>query len=395
MKRRDVLKLVVAAPLAAVPFTLYAAGRESTKLLVVFLRGGYDAANFLVPASSSFYYEARPNIAVPKPGSAPQSAIALDADWALHPAAGATLAPLYHKGQLAFVPYAGSDNLSRSHFETQDAIELGQPHDRKRAYDSGFLNRLAAALAGSSRAIAFTERVPIAFRGEQQVPSMALRQIRKPAVDAVQAAVIADMYKNTALGPAVAGGFNVRDGVLRDMASEMEAASRNAITAAGFELEARRIGTLMRQQFDLGFVDVGGWDTHVGQGGVQGYLANRFEELGRGLAAFAEEMGAAWNDTVVVVLSEFGRTFRENGNRGTDHGHGSVYWIAGGGIRGGRIAGEQLPVQQSTLHQNRDYAVLNEYRAVFAGLFARMYGFDAARLERVFPGAQAQELQLL
>jgi len=140
---------------------------------------------------------------------------------------------------------------------------------------------------------------------------------------------------------------------------------------------------------------VGGWDTHVGQGGAQGYLANRLEELGRGLAAFASEMAGAWNDIVVVVLSEFGRTFRENGNRGTDHGHGSVYWIAGGGIRGARIAGEQAPVGQSTLHQNRDYAVLTEYRALLAGLFSRMYGLNATQLERVFAGVLPRDLQLV
>ena len=101
----------------------------------------------------------------------------------------------------------------------------------------------------------------------------------------------------------------------------------------------------MRERYNVGFVDVGGWDTHVGAGRRSGYLANRLEELGRGLAAFADEMGDAWNDTVVVVLSEFGRTFRENGNRGTDHGHGSVYWVLGGGVRGGRIAGEQVAVR--------------------------------------------------
>jgi uncharacterized protein (DUF1501 family) len=179
------------------------------------------------------------------------------------------------------------------------------------------------------------------------------------------------------------------------MSAEIEAASRNAITAAGFELEARRIATLLRDKFNIGFVDVGGWDTHVGQGGSEGYLATRLEELGRGLAGFASEMSEAWNDTVVVVLSEFGRTFRENGNRGTDHGHGTVYWIAGGRVRGGRIVGEQVPMQQSTLHQNRDYAVLNEYRALFAGLFARMYGFNAAQLERVFSGVEATDLQLV
>jgi uncharacterized protein (DUF1501 family) len=395
MKRRDLLKLIALAPVAAAPVKLYAAGTGTARVLVVFLRGGYDAASFLVPLGSSFYYEARPNIAIPRPGTAANAALALDGDWGLHPAVRASLLPLYQKGQLAFVPYAGTDHLSRSHFETQDTIELGQPHDRKRVYNSGFLNRLAVTLASSSNAIAFTDRVPLAFRGELAVPNMSLRQIRKPAIDEVQTAVIADMYRNTSLGPAVTGGFNVRDGILRDMSAEIEAASRNAITSAGFELEARRIASLMRDKFNIGFVDVGGWDTHVGQGGSEGLLATRLEELGRGLAAFASEMGEAWNDTVVVVLSEFGRTFRENGNRGTDHGHGSVYWVAGGRVRGGRIAGEQVPVQQSTLHQNRDYAVLNEYRALFAGLFARLYGFNAAQLERVFSGVEARDLQLV
>jgi uncharacterized protein (DUF1501 family) len=178
-------------------------------------------------------------------------------------------------------------------------------------------------------------------------------------------------------------------------AAEMEAASRNAITARGFELEARRIARLMREKFNVGFVDVGGWDTHAGQGGAEGALANRLEQFGRGIAGFAEEMGAAWRDTVVVVLSEFGRTFRENGNRGTDHGHGTVYWIAGGRVRGGRIAGEHVAVEQATLHQNRDYPVLNEYRALLGGVFARMYGLDASRLERVFPGTQPKDLALL
>jgi uncharacterized protein (DUF1501 family) len=119
------------------------------------------------------------------------------------------------------------------------------------------------------------------------------------------------------------------------------------------------------------------------------------EELGRGLAALSEEMGSAWSDTVVVVISEFGRTFRENGNRGTDHGHGSVYWVLGGRVRGGRIAGEQVPVQQNTLFQNRDYQVLNEYRALFGGLFGRIYGLDDAQLERIFPGVKPRDLGLV
>ena len=394
MNRRDLLKYLAGAPLAASALQLYAAPAASTKLLVVFMRGGYDAANFLVPVSSSYYYEARPNISVPRPGHGTNAALPLDADWGLHPALRDTLYKLYEKGQAAFIPFAGTDDLSRSHFETQDSIELGQALDGSRNYGSGFLNRLTETLTGA-RAMAFTDQLPIAMRGGVRIPNMALRSVARPGVDTQRSAVIASMYRNTALGAQVEEGFAVRNEVMQDLAAEMEAASRNAITTRGFELEARRIAKLMRERFNLGFVDVGGWDTHVGEGGANGYLASRLEELGRGLAGYADEMGPAWRDTVVVVISEFGRTFRENGNRGTDHGHGSVYWVLGGGIRGGRIAGEQQRVEQKTLFQNRDYPVLNEYRAVFGGLFARLYGLGPSEIARIFSGVQAKDIGLI
>ena len=182
--------------------------------------------------------------------------------------------------------------------------------------------------------------------------------------------------------------------MLRELGAEMEAASRNAVTARNFEAQARRIARLMQGEYNLGFVDVGGWDTHVAQGAASGYLAARLEELGRGLGAFADSMGPAGRDTVVVVLSEFGRTWRENGNRGTDHGHGSVYWVLGGSVKGRRVVGEQVRVSASTLHQDRDYPVLNEYRSVLGGLFGRVYGLNPSQLGRVFPGASARELDL-
>ena len=175
----------------------------------------------------------------------------------------------------------------------------------------------------------------------------------------------------------------------------MEQAGRQAISAKGFELEAIRIAHLMQERYRLGFVDVGGWDTHVGQGGAQGYLANRFDELGRGLASFAQALGPAWRDTVVVVLSEFGRTFRQNGNGGTDHGHGSVYWVLGGGLRGGRVLGEQVAVERATLFQDRDYPVLNDYRALLGGLFARLYGLSRAQSAQVFAGVAPRDTGLL
>src|SRR5207253_2577063 len=198
----------------------------------------------------------------------------------------------------------------------QDTIELGLAPEGARSFESGFMNRLASAL-GATRSIAFSNRMPLAFRGAAPVANVAIAapKPKPPAVDARQSALIAEMYSGT--------------------------------------------------------------------------------PLGRGLSAFAEGMGDAWRETVVVVLSEFGRTFRENGNRGTDHGHGSVYWVLGGSVRGGRVAGEQVRVSAATLHQERDYPVLNDYRSLLAGLASRFYGLDAVRLAAVFSGAPPVEHGLL
>jgi len=380
MNRRQLLKTLAAlSAMSMMPAgRLFAAPATGNRLLVVFLRGGYDCANLLVPISSKYYYETRPNIAVPVPGNEPNTALPLNAD----------------SGQAAFIPFAGTDDLSRSHFETQDSIELGQPLNQGRNYQSGFLNRLVATLSGRD-AIAFTDQLPIVLQGSVQVANTVLRTVGKPSVDTRQSGLIATMYQGTSLEKRVSDGFTIRDEVMREMTAEMDAASRNAISAKGFELEARRIARLMKDRHNIGFVDVGGWDTHVGEGGATGYLAGRLDELGRGLNGFSQEMGDEWRNTVVVVVSEFGRTFRENGNRGTDHGHGTVYWVLGGGIHGNQIAGEQIALTQKTLFQNRDYPVLNEYRAVFGGLFARMYGLNDSQLDRIFAGTKAQDLGLI
>lgn len=406
MQRRQLLRMLAAAPMTGATGHLLAApSAEGAKLLVVFLRGAYDCANLLVPTSGAardFYDASRPSIAVPRPGQ-PNGALPLDGQWGLHPAFAATVMPLFQKQQAAFIPFAGTDDLTRSHFETQDSIELGQALDRGRDYRSGFLNRLADVLGGGPLTevspIAFTDQLPLSMRGHAPTANMALGNVGKQVINERQSKVIEAMYRNTDLAQPVADGFRVRDEVLQAVKAEMDAASRNAMSAKGFELVARRMARLMRERFDLGFVDVGGWDTHVGQGAGTGYLANRFEELGRGVAGFAEEMGdEAWRDTVVVVISEFGRTFRENGNKGTDHGHGTVYWVLGGSLStraGGHVVGEQIELSRAGLFQDRDYPVLNEYRAVFGGLFARMYGLAPAQLDKVFAGVQPRDLALL
>jgi uncharacterized protein (DUF1501 family) len=243
--------------------------------------------------------------------------------------------------------------------------------------------------------MSFTDQLPIVLRGDVAIPNMALKSVGKPGVDDREGQIIAAMYRNTALAKPVAEGFDTRDDIVKTINGEMDQASRNAITAKGFEGEASRIARMMRERYNIGFVDVGGWDTHVNQGNANGYLSGRLGELGRGLAAFASEMGDSWNQTTVVVVSEFGRTFRENGNRGTDHGHGSVYWVMGGSLKGGRIAGEQVAVNQPGLFQNRDYPVLNEYRGVMGAMMSRLYGLSAAQIEAVFPGSKPRDLQLV
>jgi uncharacterized protein (DUF1501 family) len=395
MRRRDLLRLAATLPALSVAGQLFAAPASPARFLLVFLRGGYDCANFLIPYASSFYYEARPHLAVPRPdASAPTGALALDADWALAPAVRATLEPLYQQRELAFVPFAGTDDLSRSHFETQDSIELGEPTRGRRDFGSGFMGRLVQVL-GSSGPIAFTDALPLTFTGGADIPNVSLKGIGKAAFDERQTSLLSGMYAEHHLESAVADGLELRQEVALTMADEMRAANRGAINTKGFALEAERMGRLMKEQYRLGFVDVGGWDTHVNEGGAKGALANNLDNLSRGLVSFSQALGEQWRNTVVVVVSEFGRTFRENGNNGTDHGHGSVYWVLGGSLSGGRIAGEQLAIERKTLFQDRDYPVLNDYRAVLGGLFRPMWGLSAGELERVFPQVRPLDLKLV
>ena len=372
MNRRQLIEAGGAALLGAgIAGRLYAAPPAGPRFLLVFLRGGYDSTNLLIPYSSGFYYESRPNIAVPKPDPASNTgALALDADWALAPAVRDTVGVMYAQRQAAFVPFAGT----------------------------GFLGRLSAALAGArggNSAIAFTDALPLAFEGSETVPNLSLKNVGKPPFDDRQAKILSDMYAGHHLEAAVSSGLELRQEVAQELARDMNEANRNAINTKGFELEAERVGRLMRDKYRIGFIDVGGWDTHVGEGSSQGTLANNLGSLGRGLQALSQSLGAEWSNTVVVVLSEFGRTFRENGSRGTDHGHGTVYWVLGGSINGGAIAGAQQRLTRGTLFQDRDYPVLNDYRAVLGGLFRSMWGLTPAQSVQIFPQTAPVDLKLV
>ena len=396
MKRRDFMRAAIPGALALLNAKLWAAAPGDTKLLVVMLRGAYDGASLLVPYSSEFYYRSRPGIAVPRPNSGgPDSGVALDADWALNAAVKDSLHAMYSAKQAAFIPFSGSDDLSRSHFQAQDLMELGQGSGGALDYSSGYLNRLVEALAGGGApvGISFTNNLTAIFKGAVPVPNISLRGNMKNNLPPRQSELIASLYEGTALSGMATAGIETRKMVSGELMTEMAESSRGAGPARAFESRARAIAKLMRDRsaYSIAFADVGGWDTHVNQGSAQGALAANLGGLSSGLAVFAREMGPLWKNTVVVVMSEFGRTFRENGNRGTDHGHGNTLWVLGGGIAGGRIAGRQVAVSESNLFQNRDSPVLNDYRSVLANLFTRMYGLGGTALSRVLPGAKPDD----
>lgn len=397
MQRRTFLKGMAALPaLASVTLSgrLFAAPAGSPYYLLVFLRGGFDCNHLLVPWSSDFYYASRPTLALPRPDGSATGSLRLDDRWALAPSLREQYAPLYEKRQLAFVPFAGTNDLSRSHFETQDHIERGLGPDAGHARRSGFMARLAGVLRERGRAIAFTRSLPLSFEGGGDIPNLSLGGNLRAGFNPRQSAELERMYAGTALADTVREGLDLRRQAASDIQREMQLAGRGAIDPNAFARQTQRIASMMRDRFRLGFVDVGGWDTHVGQGGADGALARRLQYLSTGLAAFAGAMGTDWKNTVVTVVSEFGRTFRENGNGGTDHGHGTVYTFLGGAVRGGRILGEQLEVTRANLLQDRDYRVLNDDRAILGGLFTRLWGLDRKRLDTVFPGAAPRDIGL-
>ena len=393
LNRRHALQSLLGTAVAGWGWGAAAAPATEQRLVVVFLRGAYDAANVLVQHGSDFYYESRPNIAVPRPGRGAEAALRLTDAWALHPALAASMQPLWQAGELAFVPFSGLASPSRSHFEMQDRLESGLVLPGAPRTESGFLNRLAAELS-PMRAVSFTTSVPTVVRGRVRIPNVDLQRFASDSLSPRESAALLKMYEGTPLEGTVRETFEVRTAVSAELKGEMQQASRGAISPKGFGLVAQRMGRLMREQYRVGFADIGQWDTHVNQGGATGYLADRLRELGSGLATLREELGPAWAQTTVLVISEFGRTFRENGNRGTDHGSGSALWILGGSVRGGQVLGTQPVMTRERLNEDRDWPVLNDYRAVLRALLAQRYALDAAALGRVFPGALTADLTL-
>jgi uncharacterized protein (DUF1501 family) len=361
-------------------------GDGGKRLVVVFLRGAVDGLNVVIPRTESAYYDGRPNIAVSE-----RDALVLDDRFGLHPAL-APLLPLWKERRLAFVHACGSPDASRSHFDAQDYMESGTPGKKSTA--DGWMNRLAAQLPGrhsSTEAVSFGPTLPRILEGKLPVANVPVgKQAGRPM--AIDRPAIGDafdrMYRgNDALSVAYREGKKAHRRLLAMLEQDMKQSSGNAPSALGFAGIAEQAGRVLARDPNvrLAFLAVGGWDTHINQGAAEGQLANHLRPLGEGLATLSRSLGSQLDDIAIVVLSEFGRTARENGNGGTDHGHGNVMWLLGGAVRGAKVYGRWPGLAPESLYEGRDLAVTTDFRDVIGALLAQHMNLGAAQLAAVFP----------
>jgi uncharacterized protein (DUF1501 family) len=366
------------------------------RLIVVMLRGAIDGLSVVVPYQEPTYYSDRPTIAIPQPGQ-PNGALDLDGKFGLHPAL-APLLPLWQQKSLAFVHACGSHDETRSHFDAQDYLESGTPGVKNT--QDGWMNRLLGVMSDKNpiQAVSVGATTPRILLGKRAVANLASgrnagnrQQIDKPQI----ASAFDRLYgNNDALSRTYREARLARTELLKDLEAEMKMANNGAILPVGFPDDAQRLARLMARdpRIQVSFLAVGGWDTHINQGAGQGQLARNLEQLGKGLVALQTGLGAAYQHTTIVVMSEFGRTVKENGNGGTDHGHGNVMWLLGGGIRGGTVYGKWAGLEPAQRYQERDLAITTDFRDVLGTVLTRRLGVDSGKLSQIFPKYTGQIL---
>jgi uncharacterized protein (DUF1501 family) len=367
--------------------------RDGKRLVVVFLRGAVDGLNVVVPIGEPAYYDYRPTIAVPRSGEG--GALNLDGHFGLHPA----LAPLmaqWQDGTLAFVHACGSPDPTRSHFDAQDYMESGTPGVKSTS--DGWMNRVLAQMSSDhppTEAVSMGPTMPRILSGRMPASNIPLgRAAARPMpLDNPRIEQAFDrMYGGTdLLSRTYREGRLARRKLLADLEQDMRIADAGAPSPIGFPDDADRLARLMAHDptIKLAFMALGGWDTHVNQGSDRGRLANHLKPLGEGLANFAKALGSSYEDTVILIISEFGRTARENGNAGTDHGHGNVMWVMGGSVRGRKVWGRWPGLASSELYQERDLAITTDFRDAVSTVLRDHLGLNESQLEQVFPGAPA------
>ncbi|MBS1876478.1 MAG: DUF1501 domain-containing protein [Acidobacteria bacterium] len=360
--------------------------RRRKVLVAIFQRGAVDGLNMVVPYGEADYYALRPGIAIPRPAGDGESAIDLDGFFGLHPSL-APLKPIFADRRLAIVHAAGSPDPTRSHFDAQDYMESGTP-GRKSTAD-GWLNRaLPDSKASPVQAVNIGANLARSLRGPHNaiaMSSLADFQVR----DVRSASSFEAMYGADPLMAAPARetfeALRVIEAVRR---SPYAPANQAVYPSSRFGQSMEQIARLIKADcgLEVAFTELGGWDTHVNEVGAKpsaGQLANLLADFGQALAAFHSDMGDRMSDVAVVTMSEFGRTARENGNRGTDHGHGNAMFVMGGQVRGGKVYGEWPGLTPAKLYEGRDLAVTTDFRDVLGELTVRHLG--ASSPDRVFP----------
>jgi uncharacterized protein (DUF1501 family) len=375
--------------------TAFAAGAtaRAKRLIAIFQRGAVDGLSVIVPFGDKEYYRARPGIAIQRPGAANDAAVDLDGFFGFNPRLE-PLKPLWDARQLAIVHACGSPDNTRSHFDAQDYMETATPGVKSTS--DGWLNRYLQVRrleeATPFRAVALTQQLPRALQGV--APALAVNQLGQFGIKGGQGSdAVAASFEAQFAGAA--------DRVLNNTGREAFDAIKmlKGVNPAGYRPEngadyprtafgqaLQQIAQLSKADvgLEVAFADVGGWDTHVNQGSAQGQLATRLDDFARGLAALVGDLGDRMEDTVVLTMSEFGRAVSENGNRGTDHGHGNAMIAIGGGIHGGRVYGKWPGLAVSQRYEGRDLAVTTDFRDVFGEIVVRHLG--VADPKPIFPG---------
>ena len=397
MKRRKFLKaasLLTGGMLIPVGLNSWVAksvaGAESRKrLVVVFLRGGIDGLNVVIPHQETDYYQARPTLAVPYPQEA-DGAIDLDSFFGLHPSLK-DLIPFWKQKNLAFIHACGSPDETRSHFDAQDYMESGTPGVK--STKDGWMNRLLEQLPQEqlTQALNVGNTTPRILKGVMPVSHL------RPGKNSANPLPIDNPKVNHAFNSLYSGsdrlslayqeGMKAREMILAELRQEMMSASRGAPSVANFVDDASEVAKLMvgDTKTQLAFMDIGQWDTHINQNRM---LDRLLPPLGQGLATLVKGLGSIYSDTVIVVMSEFGRTVKENGNQGTDHGHGNVMWLLGDAVKGGKVYGEWKGLTESVLYEGRDLPVTTDFRKAIASILTQHMSISASNLAQIFPGYQ-------
>ncbi len=365
-------------------------------LICLFQRGAADALNVVVPFGDAEYFRLRPNIAIPRPArsAGENGSIDLDGFFGLHPALS-PLAPLWKRGILAPIHAVGSPSATRSHFDAQDYMESGTP-DVKGTRD-GWLNRYLATCdtceAGAAkspfRAVAMTPQTPRILQGPS--PAVAMNSLDAFTVRSAGGMVerLEALYRTGSADLVHATGAETFDAVkmLREANPQRYQPEHGAeYPRSEFGQRLRQIAQLIKAGvgLEVAFADVGGWDTHVNQGGATGQLANRLGDFARSIAALVTDLGDRMDDVVILTMSEFGRMARQNGNGGTDHGHAGSMFAIGGSVRGGRVLGRWPGLAREQLYEGRDLALTTDFRTVFGEVVRTHLGAPSAA--PLFPG---------